>query len=74
MYELKFNILVFLIMAGIVVDFGKISTLKKQPSKEKKHIFSKKKAPIFAKSTFGAEKILSKHYFINKKHQESTYN
>ena len=26
--------------AGIIVDFGTKSTLKKRPSKEKKHIFS----------------------------------
>ena len=29
-------------LTGIVVDFGKKNTLKKRPSKEKKHIFSKK--------------------------------
>ena len=34
---------------------------KKHPFKKKKHIWSRKKA-------------LSKHYFINKKQQESTYN
>ena len=44
--------------------------------RKKKHIFSKEKAPILPKkSTFEAEKkTLSKHYFINKKQQESTYN
>ena len=43
---------------GIIVDFGKKALLKKHPSKEKKHIFSQKKAPILQKkkSTFGAEK------------------
>ena len=42
--------------SGIVVDFGKKSTLEKHPSKEKKHIFSKKAPVLQTKSTFGAEK------------------
>ena len=62
--------------AGIIVDFGKKSTLKKHPSKEKKHIFSKKKKHPFCKqkALLEQKKALSKHYFINKKQQESTYN
>ena len=42
--------------SGIVVDFGKKSTLKKHLSKEKK-AFLANKAPILqTKSSFGAEK------------------
>ena len=59
--------------SGIIVDFGKKSTLKKHPSKEKKVHFKAKKAPILQKKG-SRKKTLSKHYFINKKQQESTYN
>ena len=45
-----------LINAGIIVDSGKKSTLTKHPSKEKKHILSKKKHPFHKKRTFEAEK------------------
>ena len=42
--------------AGIVVDFGKKSTLKKYPSKEKKHIFSKKSTHFANKKHFWSRK------------------
>ena len=49
----------------------KKSTLKKHPSKEKKTPLSQKKKK---KHFWSRKKALSKHYFINKKQQESTYN
>ena len=55
--------------AGIVVDFGKKKKhLKKAPFQGKLSTFLAKKA------LFEQKKALSKHYFINKKQQESTYN
>ena len=41
----------------------------KHPSKEKKHILAKKAPILQTESTFGAEKALSKHYFINTKNK-----
>ena len=51
--------------------------LKKAPFHGKKSTFlgKKKEAPISQKKHFWSrKKALSKHYFINKKQQESTYN
>ena len=54
-----------LAFSGIVVDFGKNKHLKKAPFQGKKSTFLAKIAAISqTKSTFGAEKALSKHYFI----------
>ena len=55
------------------MDFGKKSTLKKHPFKEKKAQLAKK-GPISQKALLEQKKALSKDYFINKKQQESTYN
>ena len=60
---------------GIVVDLGKKkSILKKAPFQEKKSTFLAKKITNFAnkKHFWSKKKVLSKHYFINKKQQEST--
>ena len=61
------------VRAGIVVDFGK-KTLKKSALPRKKSTFLAKKSPISQKALLEQKKALSKHYFINKKQQESTYN
>ena len=63
-------------LAGIVVDFCQ---KKKKKNTSKKH--PRKKSTFLAKSThftkklfWSRKKALSKHYFINKRQQESTYN
>ena len=52
--------------------------LKKAPFQGKKSTFLAKKAPISLKKKkehfWSRKKALSKHYFINKKQRESTYN
>ena len=61
-------------IAGIVVNFGKKKHFKKVPFQGKKSTFLAKKAPLSQKALLEQKKALSKHYFINKKQQESTYN
>ena len=61
---------------GIVVNFGKKTKhFKKVPFQRKKSTFLAKKHPFHEKKALlEQKKTLSKHYFITKKQQESTYN
>ena len=62
-------------ITGIVVDFGKKKALKKSTlPKKNKHIFGKKNIHFTKKALLEQKKALTKHYFINKTQQESTYN
>ena len=56
----------FMIVYGSLVD---------KPNEPKSTFLAKKKSTHFTKKHFWSrKKALSKHYFINKKQQESTYN